>query len=76
MNFIKRIRNNTHRVASFLIALFLFGALFDIPHGSRSRGGVMSGVGVFIIIVVMVGIDYFLLFLHNQLLKRKNRNEE
>ena len=43
-----------------LIALFLSGKIIDIPQGT-AKGGIIAGMGVFIIIISVVAINYLIL---------------
>jgi hypothetical protein len=53
-------------VTGLLIALFLAGKIIDYPRGTP-QGGIIGGIGVLVIIVSVIAINYLILRLKKYL---------
>jgi hypothetical protein len=47
-------------LTGLLIILFLLGKIIYIPHGTR-EGGIISGIGVSLIIILSITINYIII---------------
>jgi len=51
-------------LTGMLIVLFLSGKIIDIPHGT-TRGGIISGIGVLVILIFSFSANYLYIRLTN-----------
>ena len=52
-------------LVGFLIVAFLSGKIIPIPHGTR-EGGIISAIGVFLILILAVVTNYILVRLKHK----------